>query len=69
MLEGFCNNALLTKMRAMNGSRLTSYDYDELLKKQCVSDVVAYLKGTYYSEVLSEVKDSIKREELRIWFA
>lgn len=65
MLESLCSNVLITKIKAMNSRRLTQQDYDKLLEKKYVSDIVAYLKETHFSATLQGVDEgSIKYDEL-----
>ena len=65
MLESLCSNVLVTKMKAINSKRLTPQDYNELLKKKYVSDIVTYLKETHFNAVLQGVDaGSIKCDEL-----
>ena len=59
MLSNFSDTAILTKIRAMYGNRLTPQDYTELLHKQTVGDVAAYLKNqTHYRDVLAQTQES-----------
>lgn len=60
------NNALAAKVKAMYGRRLTAQNYKELLRKQTVNEVAAYLKQeTSYSELLRDINESlIHRGEL-----
>lgn len=56
-MEKYSTNATVSKIRAMYGKMLTSQDYDELMSKQNVSDVAAYLKAsTHYADILSSVE-------------
>ena len=65
MLESLCSNVLVTKMKAINSKRLTPQDYNELLKKKYVSDIVARLKETHFNAILQGVDaGSIKCDEL-----
>lgn len=65
LLENLYSNVLVTKMKVINSRRLTPQDYDELLKKKYVSDIVAYLKETHFNAVLQGVDaSSIKCDEL-----
>jgi len=66
LLSSLSNKAILTKARAMYGKRLTRQDYDELLKKQSVSEIAAYLKnGTHFSEAFASVNEvAIHRGQL-----
>lgn len=51
-------NAVLAKIRAKYGKRLTEKDYNSLLQCKSVSEVVSYLKNnTYYESVLSKVNE------------
>ncbi|MDE7389579.1 MAG: V-type ATPase subunit, partial [Lachnospiraceae bacterium] len=51
-------NAVLAKVRAKYGRRLTEKDYASLLSCQQVSEIVSYLKNnTYYSTVLAKVNE------------
>jgi V/A-type H+-transporting ATPase subunit C len=60
------DNAVMAKARGLYGKRLKALDYDTLLQKRSVPEIVAYLKNeTYYGEALKEVKEElIHREEL-----
>lgn len=66
MIRTYSDNAVLAKVRALYGKRLTENDYTQLMGKKTVGEVAAYLKKeTYYSELLQEVKeDLIHREQL-----
>ena len=56
MLESFSTKATVTKIHAMHGKMLTSQDYKELLNKQSVSEIAAYLKNnTRYHDVLTSI--------------
>jgi V/A-type H+-transporting ATPase subunit C len=56
MLSNFSGNAIMAKARAMYGSHLTMEHYQEMMRKQRVSDIAAYLRDeTQYREVLEEV--------------
>ena len=51
-------NAVLAKMRAKYGKRLSSKDYSNLLACKSVAEVVTYLKNnTYYDSVLRTVNE------------
>lgn len=51
--------ALATKIHAMFGKRLTDENYRELVRKQSVGEVAAYLKQqTQYAELLHDVNES-----------
>jgi V/A-type H+-transporting ATPase subunit C len=60
------DNAVMAKARGLYGKRLKPQDYDMLLQKRGVPEIVGYLKNeTYYGEVLKEVKEElIHREQL-----
>jgi len=59
VLSSFSDTAILAKIRAMYGRRLTQEDYTELLHKQTVGDAAAYLKNeTHYREVLNKVQEN-----------
>lgn len=60
MAGNYANNALAAKVRAMFGKRLTPQNYRELLRKQTVNEVAAYLKQqTNYGGVLSDVNENL----------
>ncbi|MCD7893834.1 MAG: V-type ATPase subunit [Erysipelotrichaceae bacterium] len=65
-MGSFSSNAILAKARAMYNQRLTSQDYEELLKRRNINDLVNYLKSdSAYSDVLSQLKDAnVHREQL-----
>ena len=49
-MSSFSSNAILAKARAMYSRRLTEQNYEELLKRRSINDLVAYLKSdTAYS--------------------
>lgn len=59
-MSSFSSNAILAKARAMYSHRLTELNYEELLKRRSINDLVAYLKSeTVYSGILSELKDGV----------
>jgi V/A-type H+-transporting ATPase subunit C len=66
MANSVANYALAAKVKAMYGQRLTSQNYKELLRKQTVNEVAAYLKQqTNYSGLLSDINENlIHRGEL-----
>lgn len=48
--------AITAKTRVMYGRMLTSNDYEQLLSKNSVADIISYLKTeTYYSNILKNV--------------
>lgn len=52
-------NAVLTKTRAIFGRMLSPTQYDELLRRQSVQEIAAYLKEkTSYAAALAEVQES-----------
>lgn len=60
MAGNYANNALAAKVRAMFGKRLTAQNYRELLRKQTVNEVAAYLKQeTSYSAILSDINENL----------
>ena len=65
-MSSFSSNAILAKARSMYSHRLTEHDYEELLKRRSINDMVAYLKSdTVYGGILSELKDvNIHRGQL-----
>lgn len=59
MLSNFSDTAILAKIRAMYGRRLTWDDYTELLHKQTVGDAAAYLKNeTHYRQTLGQIQEN-----------
>lgn len=63
MNNDFC--ALSTKLKAMRAGHFSEADYIALSEKHSVSDVLVYLKNTYYNEYLTELDShSIHRGEL-----
>ena len=55
----FSSNAILAKARSMYSHRLTEQNYEELLKRRSVNDLVSYLKSdTVYSDILNDLKES-----------
>ncbi len=69
MLISKSDNAIMAKVHCLFGKRLGAEDYSQLVQKRSIADIVSYLKNeTYYSEVLSEVKeDIVHREEVEIF--
>jgi len=58
-MSSFSSNAILAKARSMYSHRLTEQDYEELLKRRSINDLVAYLKSeTVYSDILNELKET-----------
>lgn len=62
----FASNAVASKAKSMYSRHLTDVQYDELLKRRSVNDVLTYLKSeTAYSDALEDVKTTnIHRGEL-----
>lgn len=60
------DNAMMAKVHCLYGKRLDTGDYDQLLQKRTMPDIVRYLKNeTYYSEALAEVNEElVHREQL-----
>lgn len=59
LLEKYSTNAVVAKIRAMYGKMLTIDNYNEMLSKQSVAEVAAYLKAnTHYGDILSSVDTS-----------
>lgn len=65
-MSSFSSNAILAKARSMYSHRLTEQNYEELLKRRSINDMVAYLKSeTVYGNILSELKEvNIHRGQL-----
>lgn len=58
MLSKYSSNVILTKVRAMYGSRLKKEDYDNLMICKSVKQIASYLKNnTSYSSVLASIDD------------
>lgn len=52
------DNAIIAKVRAMYGRRLTTADYDMLMKMGSVADIATYLKSnTHYRDVLGNLDE------------
>jgi V/A-type H+-transporting ATPase subunit C len=66
MAYGKGNEALTAKLRAMYGKRLTQQNYRELLRKQNVSEIAAYLKQQIsYADSLHDINEnSVHRGQL-----
>ena len=59
MLKEMKYGALSGKSRAMFGKLLNRYDYNALIQKKRVSEILAYLKyNTHYSTILAEVDEN-----------
>lgn len=65
-MSSFSSNAILAKARSMYSHRLTEQNYEELLKRRSINDLVAYLKSeTAYSGILADLKEvNIHRGQL-----
>ena len=48
MIRTYSDNAVLAKVRALYGKRLTENDYTQLMGKKTVGEVAAYLKKETY---------------------
>lgn len=61
-------NAVVAKVRSMYGKMLTTVQYDELLRKQSVQEISAYLKDkTVYRSALAGVQDTeVHRGQLEL---
>lgn len=56
----YADNAVLAKIKALYGKRLTEDDYRQLLSKKSVGEVAGYLKReTSYASSLEEVKEEL----------
>ncbi len=66
MLEIFSTKAIVAKARTMYGMRLTDEDYRELIRRQSISEICAYLKtNTHYKSILAPVNEhTIHRMQL-----
>ncbi len=62
----FVGNALIAKARTLYGQCLKAYDYEQLLKKKSVNEIVIYLKNhPGYQDLLTNVDDnSVHRAQL-----
>jgi len=59
MLKEIKYSALSGKSRAMYGKLLSKFDYNALIQKKRVSEILAYLKyNTHYSTILAEVDEN-----------
>lgn len=57
--------ATLAKIRAVYGKRLTNDDYNELLRRQDVTEAAEYLKrNTHYSNTLAQIDTNTVHREL-----
>jgi V/A-type H+-transporting ATPase subunit C len=68
MVKDFSTNVISAKAKALYGKRLTNADYEQLINKYSVSEVVAYLKSdTYYKTILESINESsIHRGQLEL---
>jgi V/A-type H+-transporting ATPase subunit C len=56
----YADNAVMAKVRALYGKRLTMEDYASLSQAKSISDVASYLKNnTAYANTLTEVKEEL----------
>ncbi|GHU79726.1 hypothetical protein FACS1894191_3180 [Clostridia bacterium] len=54
------DNAIMAKVRALYGNRLTEADYTRLLSAKSVSEIAAYLKNdTAYGPILAEIREDL----------
>lgn len=54
------NYAVMAKVKAMYGKRLTPENYEELLQKKTVGEIASYLKrDTAYGDLLAEVREEL----------
>lgn len=59
MLNTMTNKAIVTKARAMYGKRITSTQYDEMIKCRSVNDLATYLKNeTHFQTILFGINES-----------
>jgi V/A-type H+-transporting ATPase subunit C len=65
-MSSFSANAILAKARSMYSSHLSKTNYEELLKRRNINDLVTYLKSeTVYSRALEAIKEgNVRREQL-----
>lgn len=66
MPKSYSDNAVMAKVRALYGKRLSTEDYNQLLQKRSVMEIASYLKKeTYFADSMQEVKeDMIHRGQL-----
>lgn len=66
MAKSYSDNAIMAKVRALYGRRLSAGDYEQLLTKRSIGEIAGYLKNeTYFADALKEVKeDLVHREQL-----
>lgn len=58
-MKSLSSNAISAKARSMYAGKLTQNDYDELLKRRSLADMVSYLKSeTRYANVLVDLKEN-----------
>ncbi len=65
-MSTYAGNAIITKAKSLYGKRLRAEDYEQLLRYNKISDIVAYLKkNDKYSNTLDDIMDfSIHRGQL-----
>lgn len=62
---GLSDKAILAKARAMYGHHLDGADYNQLLERRSIADVVAYLRSdTDYAKVFEGIREDIHRGRL-----
>lgn len=60
MVHTFSDNAIMAKVRAMYGKRLTARDYDQMVQLKSVGEVAGYLKReTHYGKLLESVNERL----------
>ncbi len=66
MLSSFSEKAIMTKVKAMYGRRITDAQYRELLHRRSVAEVAAYLRDeTDYRDILLDTApNAVHREQL-----
>ncbi|MEG1874388.1 MAG: V-type ATPase subunit [Angelakisella sp.] len=66
MLKSYSSKAIASKARAMYGQRLTAADYNDMVKKDSVTEVALYLRdNTHYHQALNDLSlDGIHRAQL-----
>ena len=70
MLNTMTNKAIVTKARAMYGKRITSTQYDEMIKRRSVNDLATYLKNeTHFQTILFGINESIPCPRPRFFVA
>lgn len=61
----FASNAVLAKARYLYGNRLKEADYDDLLKRKDIKDVVSYLRTSKnYMTIFQDIKEDLHRGDI-----